>query len=285
MTSSPDDKSGMSKRRPSIARTSPALKGKGRGMKSESGYESAVTGIVDSPTSIDIEEQPLQIVRTDDLEPFVHHEPAAKIQKLSTIPDKPSLKPQTLDLISDTAVKVSATDLDQIFDSDDGEEDGQNSEITHFPFVTTTDTGRPREDKMVPSPSNSLTKLAPSDSGITLSDLSRIYPTPPSVEAMEEKFEEGRNMGDERGEHATTTSSAWETSITCLNEELVCIPAEYAPVSHLTSSNFTLPKYCVYMRSSQKTGSRSERGSSSVESSRTACSSKSDVSYSGKGTQ
>lgn len=36
---------------------------------------------------------------------------------------------------------------------------------------------------------------------ISLSELSRIYPTPPSVESIEEKYDEGKMFGEERTDH------------------------------------------------------------------------------------
>ncbi len=232
-----------------------------------SGYES---GIIDTPMSGD------QSLRTNEFDPLVsvshvNHDSAEHLK--FPLGDKMSMKSQ-IDLISESAVKVSATDLDQIFDSDDGEEDSQSSEVTHFHFGSSLEGGRPGEDKMDTTSVRKLTKLLPTDPGL-LSELSRIYPTPPSVESIEEKFDDVRMGGEEKLE-PLSSSPSWEVGNAFVDEELVCVPREYAPLPCLVSMNIALPKECVFLQVSNNASGSLEKNGSSLTSSRTAGSSNSE---------
>ena len=209
--------------------------------------EEGIENVADSPVSADEEHQ---IMRTDSLDAFGIGASA--------------FKPQTIDVFSDKAVKI--TDLDQIFDSDGEDEAQQPLEPTHFTFGSILDVGR-GEGKSESSSMSKATKLAASDP-VTLSELSRIYPTPPSVESMEEKYEEGR-LAEEKGDQITP----WDSSTACTDEELVCVPMEFAPLSNLSSFKMKLPNECIYTPPSPDKAVSSVSGS---ETSKTTSSSRSE---------
>ena len=184
------------------------------------------------------------------------------------------LKPNSIDVFSENAVKISEGDLDQIFASD-GEDDSDPSESSHFPFSGgALDAGRRGEEKTDSSSSSKATKL-PSTDPIALSELSRIYPTPPSVETSEEKYDDGKlSGGEERGDHAPPWDGGGSG---CVDEEVVYVPPEFAPLPNLRSLKLKLPKHCVYTRLSPGGGADKNGGPSTSEAtSRTVSSGKSE---------
>ena len=115
---------------------------------------------------------------------------------------------------------------------------------------------------------------------MSIPELSRIYPTPPSVETVMEvdKYDEAK---EERTEHScianSTTAVQWDTpyvshnytvyvhvegNFACMKRHLIffyqdddCVPSEFAPLSDLLSLTRTLPKQCIYTdRSAASTG-------------------------------
>ena len=182
------------------------------------------------------------------------------------------MKSNSIDVFSENAVKISEGDLDQIFASD-GEDEPDQSELTHFPFSGVPDMGR-SDEKMDSSLSSKSTKI-PSTDPIALSELSRIYPTPPSVDTSEEKYmyEESKLLLEERGDHA----SPWDSGSGCVDEEVVCVPPEFAPLTNLRSSKLKLPKHCVYVNTQPSPGSTDKNGPSTGDTtSRTLSSNKSE---------
>ena len=179
------------------------------------------------------------------------------------------LKPNSIDVFSENAVKISEGDLDQIFASD-GEDDSDQSESSHFPFGGALDAGR-GEEKTGSSSGNKLTKILSTDP-IALSELSRIYPTPPSVETSEEKYDDGKLSGEERGDHAPP----WDGGSTGIDEEVACVPPEFAPLPNLRSLRLKLPKQCVYTRLSPGYADKNVSSTSGEAASKTSSSTKSE---------
>lgn len=136
-------------------------------------------------------------------------------------------KPAIIDHFSEKAVKIS-TALDQIFDSD-GEEDNQPD--------TTLLLSEKVDTNVVLSSVTKTTKIAGTD--ISLSELSRIYPTPPSVESMEEKYDDGKGFGEDRIDHHGVCDVTQH-----YDEELGYIPLQFAPLPNIRREK--LPKHCVY---------------------------------------
>eukprot|EP00731_Ephydatia_muelleri_P022484 Em0015g67a len=141
-----------------------------------------------------------------------------------------------VDHFSEKAVKIS-TALDQIFDSD-GEEDSQPDSALLLSEKADTN--------MILSGVSKTAKIAGTD--LSLSELSRIYPTPPSVESMEDKYDEGRGFAEERIDHHGMCDV-----IQHYDEELSYIPQQFAPLSNIHKER--LPKHCIYEQPQKSTPS------------------------------